>query len=78
VTFDIVLNVSAMLPQIRAEVDSADLVGVGLFQINFTVPQQFATLAEGLYPISIQGNGVSSPAYLDSNTSLKMVLPVQH
>jgi uncharacterized protein (TIGR03437 family) len=57
---------------------SATLVSVGLFQINFTVPQLFATMAEGLYPISIQVNGVSSPPYLDSNASLKMVLPLQH
>jgi len=42
------------------------------------VPQLFATMAEGLYPISIQVNGVSSPPYLDSNASLKMVLPLQH
>jgi hypothetical protein len=37
----------------------ADLAGLvaGEFQINFTVPQQFATLAAGTYPISIQVNG---------------------
>jgi len=57
---------------------STTLVGVGLFQINFTVPQQFATLAEGVYPISIQVNGVSSPADVASNTALQMVLPIQH
>ncbi len=39
----------------------AALVAVGEFQINFTVPQQFANLPETTYAISIQVNGISSP-----------------
>jgi uncharacterized protein (TIGR03437 family) len=43
----------------------ADFAGqtpyVGEFQINFTVPQQFATLPAAEYPITISVNGVSSP-----------------
>jgi uncharacterized protein (TIGR03437 family) len=46
-------------------------VYVGEFQINFTVPQQFANMAAGLYPLSIEIGGVSSPAGL-------VMLPIQH
>jgi uncharacterized protein (TIGR03437 family) len=45
----------------------AGLVGVGLFQINFTVP---AGLADGEYPLSIKVNGVSSQS--------GVILPVTH
>jgi uncharacterized protein (TIGR03437 family) len=45
----------------------AGLVGVGLFQINFTVP---AGLADGEYPLTIKVNGVSSQS--------GVILPVTH
>jgi uncharacterized protein (TIGR03437 family) len=45
----------------------AGLVGVGLFQINFTVP---AGLADGDYPLTIKVNGVSSQS--------GVILPVTH
>ena len=54
--------------------DFAGLVAVGEFQINFTVPQQ---IADGTYPISIQINGVSSPATINSNPPGPIVLPIQ-
>jgi hypothetical protein len=44
-----------------------DLVAVGEFQINFTVPQSFASQAAGLYPISIQVNGASSPTMINTS-----------
>jgi uncharacterized protein (TIGR03437 family) len=51
---------------------------VGEFQINFTVPQQFATLPEGNYPLTIAVNGVSSPTNINSNPPAPLVIPVQH
>jgi uncharacterized protein (TIGR03437 family) len=51
---------------------------VGEFQINFTLSQQFATLPAGVYPISIQVNGVSSPATINTAPPGPIVLPVQH
>ena len=52
----------------------AGLVAVGEFQINFTVPQ----LADGVYPISIAVNGVSSPAQINSNPPGALVIPIKH
>ena len=45
----------------------AGLVGVGLFQINFTVP---AGLADGDYALAIKVNGVASQG--------GVILPVTH
>ena len=50
---------------------------VGEFQINFTVPQQFATMPAGNYPISISLNGVSSPTTINSSPPGQLVLPIQ-
>jgi uncharacterized protein (TIGR03437 family) len=63
--------------------DSATLVAPGEFQINFRVPQQFATLPEGDYPISVQfklddGNVTSSPSTINSDPPGPVVLPIQH
>jgi uncharacterized protein (TIGR03437 family) len=59
----------------------ADFAGqtpyVGEFQINFTVPQQFATMPAGNYPISISLNGVSSPTTINSSPPGQLVLPIQ-
>jgi hypothetical protein len=52
-------------------------VAVREFQINFTVPQQFANEPAGAYPISIQVNGVSSPTTINSNPPSQLVLPTQ-
>jgi uncharacterized protein (TIGR03437 family) len=49
---------------------------VGEFQINFTVPQQFATMPTGNYPLSISLNGVSSPTTINSSPPAQIVLPV--
>jgi uncharacterized protein (TIGR03437 family) len=51
---------------------------VGEFQINFTLPQQFANLAAGNYPISISLNGVSSPGTINSTPPGPIMLPVSH
>jgi uncharacterized protein (TIGR03437 family) len=52
----------------------AGLVAVGEFQINFTVPQ----LADGVYPISISVNGVSSPESINTDPAGPLVIPIQH
>jgi uncharacterized protein (TIGR03437 family) len=52
----------------------AGLVAVGEFQINFTVPQ----LNDGVYPISIAVNGVSSPQSINTNPPGQLVIPIQH
>lgn len=52
----------------------AGLVAAGEFQINFTVP----SLADGVYPISIAVNGVSSPQQIGSNPPAGLVIPIQH
>ena len=56
----------------------AGLVTPGLFQINFTVPQTFASLASGLYHISITVNGVTSPASINSSPPGPVVIPIGH
>jgi uncharacterized protein (TIGR03437 family) len=56
----------------------AGLVAVGEFQINFTVPQGFANRPEGVFPISIAVNGVSSPQSINSNPPAQLVIPIQH
>jgi uncharacterized protein (TIGR03437 family) len=57
---------------------AAALVAVGEFQINFTVPQDFASLPAGVYPISISINGVTSPASINSSPPGAVVIPIQH
>jgi uncharacterized protein (TIGR03437 family) len=60
----------------------ADFAGqtayVGEFQINFRVPQQFANMPTGEYPLSISVNGVSSPATINSSPPGPIVLPITH
>ena len=58
--------------------DFAGLVAVGEFQINFTVPQQFANLPAGSYPITITVNGVSSPSTINSMPPGQLVIPISH
>lgn len=57
---------------------AAALVSAGEFQINFTVPQQFASLPAGMYPIAISINGASSPKSIDSSPPGPVVIPIQH
>jgi uncharacterized protein (TIGR03437 family) len=62
---------------IPASATYAALVAVGEFQINFTVPQSFASMSAGLYPISISINGVTSPATINSSPPSPVVIPVE-
>jgi uncharacterized protein (TIGR03437 family) len=57
---------------------TAALVAAGEFQINFTVPQQFASMPSGNYPISISIGGIPSPAEINSSPPGPMVIPIQH
>ena len=78
VTFQAVSGVTVTLGNVTIPADAAGLVGPGEFQINFTVPAQFATLAAGSYPLTITVNGVSSPATINSNPPGPIVVPIQH
>jgi len=78
VNFQGVTGVTVTLGSATVAADAAGLVGPGEFQINFTVPQQFATLAESNYPLSLTINGVTSPASINSNPPGPIVLPIQH
>jgi uncharacterized protein (TIGR03437 family) len=73
-------GVTVKLGDITIQADAAALVAVGEFQINFTVPQQFASLPEGEYPITIQVNGVSSPASINGspNPDGPVIVPIAH
>jgi uncharacterized protein (TIGR03437 family) len=73
-----VSGVTVTIGTITVPADFAGLVAVGEFQINVKVPQQFASLAEGNYPGSIQVNGVSSPMTINSDPPGPLVLPIQH
>jgi uncharacterized protein (TIGR03437 family) len=71
-------GVSVTIGNITVPASSAALVGVGEFQINFTVPPQFASMPPGNYPISISINGVSSPANINTAPAGPVVIPIQH
>ncbi|MCX6626609.1 MAG: SBBP repeat-containing protein [Candidatus Solibacter sp.] len=71
-------GVTVTIGTVTIPASAAALVAVGEFQINFTVPQSFAALPPGLYPISISINGVTSPASIDSSPPGPVVIPIQH
>jgi uncharacterized protein (TIGR03437 family) len=70
-------GVTVTIGSVTIPADAAALVAVGEFQINFTVPQSFASQPQGLYPISISVNGVTSPASIDSLPPGPVVFPIQ-
>ncbi|HUA58864.1 MAG TPA: IPT/TIG domain-containing protein [Verrucomicrobiae bacterium] len=70
-------GVTITIGGITINADFAGLVAVGEFQINFTVPQQFAIMPAGNYPITISVNGVSSPTMINSNPPAPIVLSIQ-
>ncbi len=71
-------GVTVKIGNVTFPADFAGLVGAGLFQINFTVPQQFASRPAGAYPITIQVTGVSSPLTINSDPPDQIVLPIEH
>ena len=77
-----VQGVSGVTVTIGSVTVPADYAGLtqyaGEFQINFTVPRQFAAMAPGNYPISIAVSGVSSPATINSSPPGAVVVPITH
>ncbi len=71
-------GVTVTIGGVTIPASSAALVAVGEFQINFIVPQDFASMTPGLYPISISVNGVTSPAIVNSSPQGPLVIPIQH
>jgi uncharacterized protein (TIGR03437 family) len=78
VSTTLINGVTVTIGSVAVPASATALVAVGEFQINFTVPQQFASLAPGNYPISISLNGVSSPASINSSPPAPVVIPIQH
>lgn len=77
VNFQAVTGVTITIGTITIPADAAGLVGPGEFQINFTVPQQFANLPDTNYPITIAVNGVSSPGTINSVPPGPVVVPIR-
>jgi uncharacterized protein (TIGR03437 family) len=73
-----VSGVNITIGSVTFPADFAGLVFVGEFQINFTIPQEFASMPVGTYPVSISINGVSSPASINSAPPAPIVIPIQH
>jgi uncharacterized protein (TIGR03437 family) len=71
-------GVTVTLGTVTIAADGAGLVAPGEFQVNFTVPLQFAGMPEGNYPVTVTVNGVSSPATINSAPPGPVVIPVQH
>jgi uncharacterized protein (TIGR03437 family) len=78
VSFQPLNGVTVTIGSITVPADAAGLVAVGEFQVNFTLPPQFASMPEGNYPITVTVNGVSSPATINSNPPGPLVIPIQH
>lgn len=76
VPFQPVSGVTVTLGRVTVPADAAGLVAPGEFQINFTVPQDFASLPEANYPVTVTVNGVTSPATIDTIPPGPIVLPV--
>lgn len=70
-------GVTVTVGSIAINADFSGLVAVGEFQINFTLPQQFANMPAGNYPITISINGVLSPSMINSAPPAPVVLPIQ-
>lgn len=72
-----VSGVTVTIGDVTVTPSAAALVAPGEFQVNFTVPQSFASQPAGLYPISITVNGVTSPASINSSPAGPVVIPIQ-
>jgi len=73
-TLQSVSGVTVTIGSSAVSASFAGSVAVGEFQIHFTVPQ----LPDGVYPITITVNGVSSPAEINTNPPAPLVVPIQH
>jgi uncharacterized protein (TIGR03437 family) len=70
-------GVNVTIGTITVPADAAVLVYPGEFQVNFTVPQQFANMPAGNYPLTITVNGVQSPATINPDAPGPVVVPIQ-
>ena len=77
VTQQPVSGVNVTIGTITVPADAAVLVYPGEFQVNFTVPQQFANMPAGNYPLTITVNGVQSPATINPDAPGPVVVPIQ-
>jgi len=73
-TLQNISGVTVTLGSTAVPASFAGLVAVGEFQINFAVPQ----LADGVYPVTLTVNGVSSPDKIGTNPAAPLVIPIQH
>ena len=71
-------GVTVTIGTVTIPATAAALVAVGEFQINFTLPQSFASAPPGLYPISISIAGATSPASIGSSPPGPVVIPIRH
>jgi uncharacterized protein (TIGR03437 family) len=71
-------DVNVTIGSVTVPALAADLVAAGEFQVNFQVPQAFAGMPEGNYPVTISVNGVSSPAIINSSPPGPVVMPIRH
>jgi uncharacterized protein (TIGR03437 family) len=78
VDFQPLSAVTVKVGDITVPADGAGLVAAGQFQVNFKIPDAYATLPPGDYPVSVQVGGVSSPLTINSNPSGPVVIPIQH
>jgi uncharacterized protein (TIGR03437 family) len=76
--FTTISGVTVTIGSVNFPAQFAGLVSAGEFQVNVTVPQQFALLPEGNYQVTITVNSVSSPATIGSNPPGPLVIPIQH
>jgi uncharacterized protein (TIGR03437 family) len=77
VSLQAVNGVTVTIGTVTVPADFAGLVAVGEFQINFTIPQQFASMPAANYPLTVTVNGVSSPAAIGTNPQAAVVVPIQ-
>ncbi len=70
-------DITVAIGPVSFSADATALVAPGEFQINFTLPQQFATLAAGDYPIAIRIGGASSPSLINSAPPGQILLPIE-
>lgn len=78
ITPRLINGVTVTVGDVRIPAEAAALVDIGLFQVNFRIPEQFSTMAEAEYPIAVEIGGVSSPARINAGqTTAPVLIPIQ-
>jgi uncharacterized protein (TIGR03437 family) len=73
-----IASVNVTIGTITFAAQSAALVAPGEFQVNFQVPQAFAAMPAGNYPITVSVAGISSPVTVNSNPPGPLLIPIDH